>query len=168
MGVGDDLEDAVERLRTAQDLAEVQEVIRTSARALTQANGATFVLRDGDRCFYADEDAMSPLWKGQRFPITDCISGWAMLNSAVAVIPDITCDDRIPQDVYRPTFVRSLVMVPIGSPDPVGAIGIYWARTNAPRPDDVAIIDTLADAAATAIRRVGLDDAPVAPVLTHG
>ena len=33
-----------------------------------------------NHCYYADEDAISPLWKGQRFPMSACISGWAMLN----------------------------------------------------------------------------------------
>ena len=42
---------------------------------LVGADGATFVLRDGDCCYYVDEDAISPLWKGQRFPLEACISG---------------------------------------------------------------------------------------------
>ena len=31
-------------------------------------------LREGR---YADEDAIGKLWKGQRFPMSTCISGWA-------------------------------------------------------------------------------------------
>ncbi len=45
-------------------------VVRHAARELTGADGATFVLRDADKCFYADEDAIAPLWKGQRFPMS--------------------------------------------------------------------------------------------------
>ena len=52
-----------------RSVADVQAVVRVAARRLTGADGATFVLRDGDSCYYADEDAISPLWKGQRFPI---------------------------------------------------------------------------------------------------
>jgi len=37
--------------------------------------------QDGYR-FYADEDAIGPLWKGQRFPMDHCISGWAMVHDA--------------------------------------------------------------------------------------
>jgi len=164
---GEDLAYALGRLRKAQDLGEIQEVLRTSARALAGADGATFVLRDGDKCFYADEDAMSPLWKGQRFPMRQCISGWAMAHEAVACIPDITLDERIPQEAYRPTFVKSLVMVPIGSSPAVGAIGAYWARTYAPDDEVVALLEDLAAGAAEAIARVGLDDAPISPVLTR-
>src|SRR5262249_27351111 len=58
----------------------VMEIVRSAARELTGADGATFVLREGDLCYYADEDAIAPLWKGRRFPASACISGWTMLH----------------------------------------------------------------------------------------
>ena len=127
-----ELVDVVQRLAMARDLPAIQAIVRTAARRLTGADGATFVLRDGERCHYADEDAIAPLWKGQRFPLSACISGWAMLNRQPAVIEDIYADDRIPHDAYRPTFVKSLAMVPIRTLDPVGAIGNYWAEKHRP------------------------------------
>lgn len=152
-----------DRLDAATDVAAVGEVVRTAARSLTGALGATFVIREGDHCFYADEDAVAPLWKGQRFPIDACLSGWAMLHRSTAVVPDIEVDPRVPLDAYRPTFVRSLVMVPVGSPDPVAAIGAYWSLARAPQPEDVARLEALAAAAGAAVARVGLADAPWAP-----
>lgn len=65
---------AVRELSLVRTLPAVQEIVRTAAREIAGADGATFVLRDGDRCHYADEDAISPLWKGQRFPMRACIS----------------------------------------------------------------------------------------------
>jgi hypothetical protein len=121
------------------------------------------VLRDGDLCFYADEDAIAPLWKGQRFPMTSCISGWAMLNVATAIVPDIEADPRIPLAAYRPTFVRSLVMVPVGVPEPSAAIGAYWSVPRTPTPAEVGNLEALAAATADAIGRIGLSDAPWAP-----
>ncbi len=59
---------AVQELSMAAQLSEVQRVVRTAARDLAGCDGATFVLRDGDLCYYADEDAIEPLWKGLRFP----------------------------------------------------------------------------------------------------
>jgi len=41
------------------------------------------------------------------------------------MIPDVYLDERIPHDAYRPTFVKSLVMTPIGKEEPIGAIGCY-------------------------------------------
>jgi hypothetical protein len=61
------LVEVVQRLSLARDIPTIQDIVRRAARQLTGADGATFVLRDGDRCYYADEDAIAPLWKGQRF-----------------------------------------------------------------------------------------------------
>jgi diguanylate cyclase (GGDEF)-like protein len=148
--------DAIQELSLARDLPSVQRVVRQGARRLAHADGATFVLRDGDQCFYADEDAIAPLWKGQRFPMEACISGWVMLHHRSAVIPDIYADDRMPHDAYRPTFVRSLVMVPIRSQMPVGAIGVYWAREHRPSEETTRVLQALADSTALAIESVGV------------
>ena len=61
------LVEVVRQLSTARDLATVMEIVKHAARNLSGADGATFVLRDDDLCHYADEDAISPLWKGRRF-----------------------------------------------------------------------------------------------------
>ena len=94
------------------------------------------------------------MWKGLKFPMSACISGWAMLNKQPAVIPDIYQDSRIPHDAYRPTFVKSLVMVPIRSLDPVGAIGNYWATERTPTGEEIALLQSLADATSVAMENV--------------
>jgi len=152
----------VNALAVAEDILDIGLVIRVAARSLVRADGVTFVLADGDHCFYEDEDAIAPLWKGQRFPQSTCISGWAMLHAEQAVIPDIRLDPRIPWEAYQPTFVKSLVMTPVGTP-PMAAIGVYWARIREANPDEVAALRHLADLTAAAIDRVGLSSAPWAP-----
>lgn len=158
-----DVQRILEQLDAVADITEVGAVVRTAARTLTGAMGATFVVREADQCFYADEDAIAPLWKGQRFPVGSCLSGWAMLHGVTVVVPDIEQDPRVPLEAYRPTFVRSLVMVPVGCPDPVAAIGAYWSMPRVPRPDEVGRLEMLAAAVGTAVNRIGLDDAPWAP-----
>lgn len=145
---------AVRDLSMARDMASIQDIVRSAAREMTGADGATFVLRDGNFCHYVDEDAISPLWKGKRFPIEACISGWVMLNRRTAVIENIYDDARIPADAYRPTFVQSLVMVPIRTAVPVGAIGNYWAKQHRPHDEHVALLETLANTTAIAIENV--------------
>lgn len=145
---------AVQELSLARDLPAVQRIVRTTARELTGADGATFVLRDGDLCHYADEDAIAPLWKGKRFPLQACVSGWVMLNRQPAVIPDIFNDPRVPVEAYRPTFVKSLAMVPIRQLSPIGAIGNYWARIYRPSDGDLALLQALADTTAVAMENV--------------
>jgi diguanylate cyclase (GGDEF)-like protein len=150
----DTLLHAVQELSLARDIDEIQRIVRTAARRLVGADGATFVLRDGSQCFYADEDAIEPLWKGQRFPLEACVSGWAMLNREVATIPDIYADDRVPHDAYRPTFVKSMLMVPIRRADPLGAIGMYWAEQHEPSAREISAGQALADSTAVALEHV--------------
>jgi GAF domain-containing protein len=159
----DDIDNARLRLAVAADIAEVTRIVRVAARAVSGAQGATFVLRENDNCYYVDEDAIAPLWKGQRFPMTACISGWAMINDETAVVHDIETDARIPLEAYRSTFVRSLVMVPVGSPEPVAAIGAYWSAVRRPPDSAISSLRELAALTAVAIDRVGLADAPWAP-----
>lgn len=145
---------AVQELSLARELPDVQRIVRTAARELTGCDGATFVLRDGNKCHYADEDAIEPLWKGSRFPMEICISGWAMLNKQPAVIRDIYADSRIPHAAYRPTFVKSLVMVPIRRMEPIGAIGNYWANERQPTDEEIRLLQALADSTSIAMENV--------------
>jgi diguanylate cyclase (GGDEF)-like protein len=152
----ENLIEVVQDLSLARDLDHVMRIVRHAARLLTGADGATFVLRDGEQCFYADEEAIGPLWKGLRFPMRVSISGWVMLNRTPAVIGDIFADPRISADVYRPTFVRSLAVVPIRVSDPVGTIGTYWKQTYTPTQEQVRILQALADTTAMALENVQL------------
>ena len=139
---------AVEAICAAPDLTALMIATRGWARQLTGADGVSFVLRAGNSCYYADEDAIAPLWKGQRFPLASCVSGWVMQHRESVLIPDIYADPRVLQDVYRPTFVRSMLMAPIRKADPIAAIGAYWSRPCAPSQSHVQLIELLAEAAA--------------------
>jgi len=150
------LEELTTRLAQARGVEEILRVVRGGARRLVGADGISFVLREDDKCFYADEDAIGPLWKGQRFPLERCISGWAMLHGEAVVIEDVYSDDRIPHAAYRPTFVQSLVMVPVHADDPVAAIGAYWARPHRPSNESVVMLKRIANSAAVAMTNVAL------------
>ncbi|WP_117194116.1 HD-GYP domain-containing protein [Rhizobium terrae] len=154
----DGMEDLILRMSMARGLDEIMAAVRQSARKLIGADGITFVLRDGNKCHYADEDAISPLWKGQRFPLETCISGWAMHHAEVVIIEDIYQDDRIPHAAYRPTFVKSLAMVPVREEDPIGAIGAYWAEAERPSEEAVRLLQRIAHSAAVAMTNVSLID----------
>ena len=121
----------------------VIQAVRDTARFICNADGVTFVLRDGDLCHYVEEDAIGPLWKGQRFPMSVCISGWSMLHAETAVIEDVFADPRIPHDAYRPTFVKSLIMTPAGADSPAAAIGAYWKEKRRFQPPEIAAVKTL-------------------------
>lgn len=145
---------AVQELSHARDFDTIRRIVRHAARELTGADGATLVLREADQCHYVDEDAISPLWKGNRFPLSACISGWAMLHRQSVAIKDIYADSRIPADAYRPTFVKSLLTVPIRSDDPIGAIGNYWASPHDATIREIELLEALANTTAVALENV--------------
>ncbi|MEO6447564.1 MAG: ATP-binding protein [Gemmatimonadaceae bacterium] len=159
MAFESDLIRVVQRRSFRRELGAVVAVLREAARDLTGADGVTIVLREGDECYYAEENAIGPLWKGKRFPMSSCISVWAMLHRESVAIPDIYADARIPHDAYRPTFVKSLAMVPIRSEDPIGAIGAigaYWADHHHATEDELGVLQALGDSASLAIDNVQL------------
>lgn len=149
------LSEAIMRLSSARRLPQVTAVVRQYARTLSSADGVTFVLREGDSCYYADESAIAPLWKGKRFPLTSCISGWVMANRRAVVIQDVFADPRVPHAYYRPTFVKSMAMVPVRYPDPIAAIGAYWATPHSATDHELGVLTVLADASALALGRSG-------------
>lgn len=148
------LVEAVSDLSLARDELTVREIVRTTARQLTGADGAALIMREGEHCYYVDEDAIGPLWKGQRFPMSACISGWAMQHKSPVILEDIYSDPRIPLAAYLPTFVKSLVMVPIRTVEPIGAIGNYWATQHAAEAYEVRLLQALADSTSIALEHV--------------
>ncbi|WP_244157167.1 PAS domain S-box protein [Pseudomonas argentinensis] len=134
-------------------------MLRDTARAAVGAEGVAVVIENDGRCSYVAEDAVSPLWQGQSFPADHCISGWAMHHGETVAIDDVRLDSRIPQDAYAPTFVRSLVMVPIGRPVAVAALGAYWAQVRSHDPDTIKRLESLARLATIAIENARLTQA---------
>jgi len=155
---------ATSAIARARSLDEVVAAIRASARTLVGCEGIVVIRRDGDLCHYVEEDAIGPLWKGQRFPAVACISGWSMINRETVVVADIARDDRIPSELYANTFVRAVTMTPIRREEPVGAIGAYWSQTYEPTAWEVETLEALAEAAAVAVENIGFAASLIAGV----
>jgi signal transduction histidine kinase len=146
----------VQRLSLARSMQSIMEIVRHAARSIVGADGATFILREGDNCYYAEEDAIGPLFKGRRFAATDCAGGWAMLNRQPAVIKDIRQDARVAPETYAGTFVQSMVTMPIRTLAPIGAIGVYWARPHRATSEELDLLQSLADSTSVAIESADL------------
>src|ERR1700759_5577694 len=123
------MELARERISAQLNREGLIAAVKDTARNICKSDGITFILREGNMCHYVEEDAIGPLWKGQYFPLSACISGWSMLNGQTAVNEDVFTDPRIPHDAYRPTFVKSLIMTPVGEKN-VAAMGAYWKESR--------------------------------------
>lgn len=157
----------IEALSTTRTINEVADVVRGAARRILGADGVAFVMRDQDQCWYVDEDAIGPLWKGKRFHMDQCVAGRAMKSGNVVVCPDIYADLEAPHDVYRPTFVKSLAIAPVRPRDPIAAIGVYWARPYDPPIEVLRKLQVIARATASALESGRLNDY-LAASLEHG
>ena len=143
----------VQELGMVRELAALGAIVPRAARELTSADGASLVLREADHCHHVGEDAIAPLWHGQRRSLDRCITGWAMQHREIVVLDDVYADDRVPTEVYRPTFVRSLAIVPAG---PTAAIGVYWATRHHAPDHEIGLLQALADATVTAMANAEL------------
>ncbi len=150
------LVDATRSIAKTYSMDSIMHTVHTTARNIMNAEGSSFILREGEYCHYADENAVTPLFKGKTYPLADCISGWAIKNKQLVAIKDIYSDERIPTDLYRETFVKSLAIAPIRQNDPLGAIGVYWDRCYEPSPEELQLLQTLADATAKAVENIHL------------
>jgi signal transduction histidine kinase len=146
----------IHKLSLARSLDVIQSIVVDSVRKLVKADGVTFILKDGEHCYYADEQAIAPLWKGSRFPANHCISGWSMRNKQMAVVENVLNDERIQQNLYAATFVRSLIIVPIRSDNPLAAIGIYWAESHRPTNDELEQLQIVANCTAIGMENADL------------
>jgi len=95
---------AANELSFAREFEAVTTILRAAARELTGADGVAIILRENGYCHYVDEEAVAPLWRGQRFPLRSCVSGWVMEHGVPVVIPDVYLDHRVPVEcTVRPS-----------------------------------------------------------------
>jgi signal transduction histidine kinase len=144
----------VQQLFSAHDLETIMNVVKVAAKELTGADGVTFSLKENDECFFAEEEAINPLWRGKRIPMEKCIDGWSIRNHEQVFIEDITRDNRVSQDVYSALPIKSLIVVPIHRLDPIGALGSYWTNVHVISSEGVLQLQTLADVTAVAVENV--------------
>jgi signal transduction histidine kinase len=143
--------EATHLLARTREVREVAQRTCAAAKQLSAAEGSSFVLSEGEYVYYAEEESPQRLWRGRRFPTMECISGWAIRHNQAVAIPDIYADSRIPVEAYRPTFVKSLAVLPLGHESPVGSLCVYWAREHAATEREMFLLDVLAEAASSAL-----------------
>ena len=152
------LSDAVQRLGSATNMEEAVEVLRTGSRDIAGSDGVTIVRREGDETVYIAEDAISPHWVGRRFPISECLAGFAITQRRPVIIPDVRIADNVPQNLYMATFVESVAVFPVGLGEPIGAIGAYWKHARAIDDETVSLLAALARAFGAVIETLAVLD----------
>ncbi|WP_085810606.1 GAF domain-containing protein [Sphingomonas sp. TZW2008] len=150
---------AIDALGEVRSVDAALEVLRAQTRRIALADGVCVVRRIGDTVLYVGEDAIAPMWTGQHFSIEQCVSGRAMVERQVILIPDIATDPRVPHNAYLSTFVASMAMVPLGSGEPFAALGLYWARRQPIEPAALTLVETLTRSANATFERLAITGA---------
>lgn len=141
-------------LLQARDFDGVMNTVLTMARKITGADGATFIVREGDLCLFAGEDATQPLWKGTRFPILQRIEGTSIQHNLAIYIEDIYTDERIVPEIYHTASTKSLAVIPVGNNEATSAIGIYWKDIHQSSTEELSLLQSLASIAREALANI--------------
>ncbi|HEX3758647.1 MAG TPA: ATP-binding protein [Kofleriaceae bacterium] len=139
----------VQQLSATHDLATLLATVVRAARELTGADGASVALRDGESGHHAAADGIAPPGRGQRFALDAELAGQVIRGGPPVALDDAGGDPRLPAAVRG--FVRGVAIAPIRRPDPIGALGVYWATPHRASGVELRLLDALADAAAVAI-----------------
>lgn len=124
---------------------DITSTLKTAAKRLIHCDASCIIMRVDEDCHYIDEDSEQPLWKGMKFPLDNCITGWVIKHGSTAVIPNIYDDARVPADLYRHTSIQSMMAAPLKNQNVQGAISVYWTERHSPSAAEIHILDTLAD-----------------------
>lgn len=153
---------AIQDLSLARTVPEIHRVLSRTARRLVRSDGSSLVLVEGSLAHYVDEDGVGPGWRGRRIPLDGCVTGWCVRQRRTVAIDDVRADIRLPVAPYWSTRVTSLIMVPVRSRQPIGAIATYWQTRHKSTGEELRILQALADSAALAIEnawaRASLED----------
>lgn len=148
--------DAIQNLSISQNMNAVIRTINFYARQLVNSESSAFFIQEGDFCVCVDENSTEQLWKGMSIKIESCICNDAHQNNAPVIVEDISSDKRKQLDMFKNTFVKSLVIIPVRTDVFNGSIGIYWAEKRIISDEDISLIQTLANAASSTIENINL------------
>lgn len=152
----DGLISVIQDLSLARSVPEIHRVVSRAVRRLVRADGSNLVLLDGSLAHFADEEGRGPGWKGRRIPLDESLTGWCVRERRAVVVDDVRADIRLPVAPYWSTPVTSLIMVPVRSRQPIGAIAGYWTAKRRATGDEVRTLQALADSAALAIENASV------------
>jgi PAS domain S-box-containing protein len=152
---------ALEQLPAAASEDEAIGILLSAARQLSGADAVALVeRRDQGDCEYVAEEGPEPFFKGMRVPLATTVAGWALENGRTALVENVDTDRGLVRHYYEGTFVKSLIMVPLGAlGGPADrAIGVYWSRPRSPEPGEVAHIEALARATGATLQHLSAEE----------
>lgn len=149
------LASALSRMPGAASPGAVMAIVRSQARSLAGAAGVCLINPHGHQLHFAADDALGDLpTSGEAEPVCACLAAWVTEHGQTAVVADVDQDERVSAQARAAPQVRSLVMVPLADPASELAVGAYWSRPRRFEAEEVAILESIAHAAADTLVRL--------------
>ncbi|MCA9670548.1 MAG: PAS domain S-box protein [Myxococcales bacterium] len=142
----------LQQLAVTRDVDDIAAIVSAALRDVSDADGATFVLRDGEMADYAHVVVGDESRRGGRKPLDASLSGHVILTKRPLVIEDMA--SAPPPRCEEGGAVKSLVIAPVRVEAPIGAVGCWWSRPQKITSEQTQLAQALADAAAVAIENV--------------
>jgi diguanylate cyclase (GGDEF)-like protein len=142
-------EDALERLAggireltTAESVEDLSRIVRSTTQAMLKADTVRLVVygRGGSGCGFRPDAPSRP--------------GDGAAATGMAVGPD----SADPPGLGRPPCARGMVVMPIRTTEPLGAIGAYWVSPHSPAAWERRLLQALADASAVFLANLRIRD----------
>lgn len=143
---------ALSRMNSARNREQILATMNSEANVLAATDGVCVIAKDGEQLYLASGQRLGPASvTNQRFPLLSALAKRSMNSGTTIVVRDVSRDRDF--SALQSTAIGSLIMVPVGEPAPRAAIAAYWASPHHPRPEEVAVLETLIRAAWDAVQR---------------
>lgn len=154
---------AAEAITSSLSTHEVLTRILRAAVEVTNAEGASVLLRDAENpeelVFAATVGSQAETMRGMRMPIGEGIAGWVAREAKAQLVADAGRDPRFYRDIDHSTglLTRSLVAAPMVVSDRViGVLEVVNKKAGAFDLDDMELLESLASTAAIAMENARL------------
>jgi len=160
------------RITALRDPAEVLQQVVDDSKRLLVSDGAHLTLMSDDRTYVypvvvagGTDEATESWLKTQQFPIGGGMNGLAAETGEPAWTADYLADPRIPhepddQDVARRMSLRGMAVAPLRAVggETLGTLAVSYEQPRQVSPDEIELLQGLADQAAIAVTNLRLYD----------
>jgi len=137
------------------DLTTVMQCVSDRSWRLLRADGAIVEIVDGDSIVYRAASGTATPFVGTRLQIDSSLSGHCIRQAEPILCPDTDRDDRVNKEACRQIGVRSMLLVPLSSPEGavIGVLKVVSAFPRAFVRDDTAVLQLMSGLMGASIAR---------------
>ena len=116
-------------VQAGNDLGAIMDLVARNSQKLTEADGASVELIEGDELVYSAVSGIAAPHLGLRLAKAGSLSGTCLIERTALYSPDIETDDRVNKDACRRLGLTSMIVHPLYCQDkPVGVLKVLSAK----------------------------------------